>query len=145
MIARLQLLDGYGSYEISIDPHFSNSRLSLLDRGVVFAISKFLVCVHIHLCGHLCTEDKLLRASFVKLAKWGRKSMQLHKLSFYPVCSVALTVASSCICPTLLAADAAHIRGGGEMGRQWYEDGKYLKKKASPAHLSKEARRCANS
>jgi len=23
----------------------------------------------------------------------------------------------------------AHIRGGGEMGRQWYEDGKYLKKK----------------
>ena len=23
----------------------------------------------------------------------------------------------------------AHIRGGGEMGRQWYEDGKFLKKK----------------
>jgi protease II len=23
----------------------------------------------------------------------------------------------------------AHIRGGGDMGRQWYEDGKYLKKK----------------
>lgn len=22
----------------------------------------------------------------------------------------------------------AHIRGGGEMGRQWYEDGKFLKK-----------------
>ena len=23
----------------------------------------------------------------------------------------------------------AHIRGGGDMGRHWYEDGKYLKKK----------------
>jgi oligopeptidase B len=55
------LLYGYGSYEISIDPGFSPLRLSLLDRGVVFAI--------------------------------------------------------------------AHIRGGGEMGRRWYEDGKMLHKK----------------
>jgi oligopeptidase B len=54
------LLYGYGSYEISIDPGFSPSRLSLLDRGVVFAI--------------------------------------------------------------------AHVRGGGEMGRRWYEDGKFLAK-----------------
>ncbi|WP_089296090.1 S9 family peptidase [Actinoplanes regularis] len=52
---------GYGSYEHSIDPYFSIARLSLLDRGVVFAI--------------------------------------------------------------------AHIRGGGEMGRRWYEDGKLLTKK----------------
>lgn len=29
----------YGSYEISIDPYFSSSRLSLLDRGVVYAIA----------------------------------------------------------------------------------------------------------
>jgi oligopeptidase B len=55
------LLYGYGSYEISIDPYFSIPRLSLLDRGVVYAI--------------------------------------------------------------------AHIRGGGEMGRRWYEDGKMLAKK----------------
>jgi oligopeptidase B len=55
------LLYGYGSYEISIDPSFSISRLSLLDRGFVFAI--------------------------------------------------------------------AHIRGGGEMGRHWYDDGKMLRKK----------------
>jgi oligopeptidase B len=55
------LLYGYGSYEISIDPYFSIARLSLLDRGVVYAI--------------------------------------------------------------------AHIRGGGEMGRRWYEDGKMLAKK----------------
>jgi oligopeptidase B len=55
------LLYGYGSYEISIDPFFSISRLSLLDRGFAFAI--------------------------------------------------------------------AHIRGGGEMGRRWYEDGKLLHKK----------------
>ncbi|KAL6332523.1 hypothetical protein AAG906_008562 [Vitis piasezkii] len=55
------LLYGYGSYEICVDAHFQESRLSLLDRGFIFAI--------------------------------------------------------------------AHIRGGGEMGRQWYENGKLLKKK----------------
>ncbi|OMO62317.1 hypothetical protein COLO4_33142 [Corchorus olitorius] len=55
------LLYGYGSYEICIDPDFRATRLSLLDRGFIFAI--------------------------------------------------------------------AHIRGGGEMGRQWYENGKFLKKK----------------
>jgi len=33
------LLYGYGSYEHSIDPTFSISRLSLLDRGFVFAIA----------------------------------------------------------------------------------------------------------
>lgn len=54
-------LYGYGSYEHSIDPGFSITRLSTLDRGVVFAI--------------------------------------------------------------------AHIRGGGEMGRHWYEAGKMLCKK----------------
>ena len=54
------LLYGYGSYEVSIDPTFSSSRVSLLDRGVVFAI--------------------------------------------------------------------AHVRGGGELGRRWYDDGKLLHK-----------------
>ncbi|MEU4559148.1 S9 family peptidase [Actinoplanes sp. NPDC023936] len=33
------VLYGYGSYEHSIDPYFSIARLSLLDRGVVFAIA----------------------------------------------------------------------------------------------------------
>ncbi len=33
------LLYGYGSYGISIDPTFSSSRVSLLDRGVVYAIA----------------------------------------------------------------------------------------------------------
>jgi oligopeptidase B len=67
---------GYGSYEASMDPWFSVARLSLLDRGVVFAI--------------------------------------------------------------------AHVRGGGEMGRRWYEDGKLLAKKntftdfvACARHLAK--------
>ncbi|GAB3524103.1 S9 family peptidase [Arthrobacter monumenti] len=57
------LIYGYGSYEISMDPEFSIPRLSLLDRGVVFAI--------------------------------------------------------------------AHVRGGGELGRPWYEDGKKLNKRNS--------------
>ena len=33
------LLYGYGSYEASMDPGFSVSRLSLLDRGIVYAIA----------------------------------------------------------------------------------------------------------
>jgi oligopeptidase B len=55
------LQQGYGSYGISSDPDFSISRLSLLDRGFVFAI--------------------------------------------------------------------AHVRGGDEMGRDWYENGKLLHKR----------------
>lgn len=54
------LLYGYGAYEASLDPWFSPARVSLLDRGVVFAV--------------------------------------------------------------------AHVRGGGEMGRLWYEDGKMASK-----------------
>jgi oligopeptidase B len=54
------LLYGYGSYEVSMDPTFSSLRLSLLDRGFIFAI--------------------------------------------------------------------AHVRGGGELGRQWYEEGKFAAK-----------------
>lgn len=53
----------YGSYGFSMDPYFSTSRLSLLDRGFVYAI--------------------------------------------------------------------AHIRGGQELGRSWYENGKMLTKKNS--------------
>lgn len=50
------LLYGYGSYEIPVDPGFSIARLSLLDRGMIFAV--------------------------------------------------------------------AHVRGGGEMGRTWWESGR---------------------
>ncbi|WP_341952538.1 S9 family peptidase [Salinibacterium sp. TMP30] len=55
------VLYGYGSYEISIDPGFAVGRLSLLDRGIIFAV--------------------------------------------------------------------AHVRGGGELGRTWYEGGKKLHKR----------------
>ena len=54
------LLYAYGSYGINIDPYFSTTRLSLLDRGFIYAI--------------------------------------------------------------------AHIRGGEDLGREWYENGKLLKK-----------------
>lgn len=54
------LLYAYGSYGYSMDPYFSSSRLSLLNRGFAFAV--------------------------------------------------------------------AHIRGGQEMGRHWYEDGKMMRK-----------------
>ncbi len=57
------LLYSYGSYGYSMDAYFSSNRLSLLDRGFVFAI--------------------------------------------------------------------AHIRGGEDLGRHWYEDGKMLKKRNS--------------
>lgn len=56
-------LYGYGAYGISYDPYFSTNRISLLDRGFIFAL--------------------------------------------------------------------AHVRGGGVMGRKWYEDGKFLTKKNS--------------
>ncbi|MFW9917754.1 MAG: S9 family peptidase [Candidatus Thorarchaeota archaeon] len=55
------LLYGYGSYGYSIDPAFNSNRISLLDRGFIFA--------------------------------------------------------------------QAHIRGGSELGRKWYDDGKLLHKK----------------
>ncbi len=55
------LLYGYGAYEHSNDPMFDPARLSLLDRGFVFAV--------------------------------------------------------------------AHVRGGGEMGREWYDNGKLLHKR----------------
>jgi oligopeptidase B len=55
------VLYGYGAYEASMDPSFSIPRLSLLDRGIIYAI--------------------------------------------------------------------AHIRGGGELGRTWYEQGKALAKR----------------
>jgi oligopeptidase B len=54
-------LNGYGAYGIPTDASFSSNRLSLVDRGFVYAI--------------------------------------------------------------------AHVRGGGELGRTWYEDGKLLRKK----------------
>jgi oligopeptidase B len=54
------LMYGYGAYGIAVDPYFSSSRLSLLDRGVVFAI--------------------------------------------------------------------AHVRGGGDRGRRWYDEGKLANK-----------------
>jgi len=57
------LLYGYGSYGYSMDPYFSSARLSLLDRGFIYAL--------------------------------------------------------------------AHVRGGSEMGRAWYDHGKLLEKKNS--------------
>jgi oligopeptidase B len=57
------LLYGYGAYGISMDPTFRSDRLSLIDRGVIYAI--------------------------------------------------------------------AHIRGGGDLGKPWHEDGRLLHKKST--------------
>ena len=57
------ILYAYGSYGISVDPHFQSDLISMLDRGFVYCI--------------------------------------------------------------------AHVRGGQELGRKWYEDGKLQKKKNS--------------
>ena len=71
------LLYGYGSYEISIDPGFSSLRLSLLDRGVIFAV--------------------------------------------------------------------AHVRGGGEMGRSWYEMGRLAQKPTTFSDFVRVARHLVES
>ena len=68
------VLYGYGSYEASMDPFFSAMRLSLLDRGVIFAI--------------------------------------------------------------------AHVRGGGELGRTWYEMGRLDQKATSFSDFVAVARDC---
>lgn len=70
------LIYGYGSYEASMDPSFSVMRLSLLDRGFVFAI--------------------------------------------------------------------AHVRGGGELGRHWYDDGKQLNKRNTFTDFIASARHLVN-
>jgi oligopeptidase B len=70
------VLYGYGSYEASMDPSFSVGRLSLLDRGIGYAI--------------------------------------------------------------------AHVRGGGEMGRHWYDDGKLLRKKNTFTDFAACARHLAS-
>ena len=64
-------LYGYGAYGLITEPAFSSERISLLDRGFVFAI--------------------------------------------------------------------AHIRGSGDNGRRWYDDGKLLKKKEYLHRLSSPA------
>jgi len=68
------VLYGYGSYEASMDPFFSAMRLSLLDRGVIYAI--------------------------------------------------------------------AHVRGGGELGRAWYEMGRLDQKATSFSDFVAVARDC---
>ena len=67
------LLYGYGSYEISIDPAFSSLRLSLLDRGVIFAIA------HIRVGGEMgrswyemgrLAQKPTTFSDFVAVARW---------------------------------------------------------------------------
>ena len=62
-VAQPMLLTGYGAYGFAHDVHFSSTRLSLLDRGVIFAV--------------------------------------------------------------------AHVRGGGEMGTRWHDEGRMMNKRNS--------------
>jgi oligopeptidase B len=92
--ARPCLLYAYGAYEISLDPWFSPSRLSLLDRGFVFVIA------HVRGGG----ENGRL---------WYENGKKQNKLNtFYDVISVANDLISKKITnPELLA-----IRGGSAGG-----------------------------
>ena len=61
------LLYGYGAYEYSIDPVFSSLRLSLLDRGFVFAIA--------HVRG-----GRRARAPLVRGRQAPRQAQHVHRL-----------------------------------------------------------------
>jgi oligopeptidase B len=88
------LLYGYGSYEASMDPGFSSLRLSLLDRGFVFAIA------------HIRGGGELGRA-------WYRSGKLLHKKNTFTdfVACARHLVAEGWTSPEKLA-----IRGGSAGG-----------------------------
>jgi oligopeptidase B len=88
------LLYGYGSYEASMDPGFSSLRLSLLDRGFVFAIA------------HVRGGGELGRA-------WYRRGKLLHKKNTFTdfVACARHLVAEGWTSPEKLA-----IRGGSAGG-----------------------------
>ena len=88
------LLYGYGSYGIPIDPSFSQTRVSLLDRGVVFAI------------GHIRGGGDLGR-SWYEAGKMARKQTTFDD---FIACAEAL-VASGRTTPAMLAIEGGSAGG----------------------------------
>ena len=88
------LLYGYGSYGIPIDPTFSQTRVSLLDRGVIFAIA------HIRGGGDL-------GKSWYEAAKMATKTVTF---SDFIACAEAL-IARGTTAPSLLAIQGASAGG----------------------------------
>ena len=62
------LLYGYGSYGSTIDPYFNSARLSLLDRGFIFAI------------WHMCVEVRFMEDSPMKMESYLTKRIHLMTL-----------------------------------------------------------------
>lgn len=88
------LLYGYGSYEMPIDPHFAMSRISLLDRGVVFAIA------------HVRGGGELGRPWYVA----GKELRKTNTFTDFVACAREL-VAQGYVAPDRLAAEGGSAGG----------------------------------
>ncbi|MEA4943675.1 MAG: S9 family peptidase [Propionicimonas sp.] len=88
------VLYGYGAYEISIAPTFSIARLSLLDRGYVYAIA------------HVRGGGELGRAWYYD----GRLEAKEHSFTDFVACARHL-VSAGYTCPDRLAAEGGSAGG----------------------------------
>jgi hypothetical protein len=106
----------YGSYEHPYDPYFDFKALSLLDRGWAVGIA------HSEPRGRRAQCAAAAAAAASRSAAGGGRGRPQGR-SPGPRIAPTLPAAPS------LSSRSRPVRGGGDMGRLWYEDGKYLKKK----------------
>src|SRR5699024_8872462 len=109
------VLYGYGSYEMSMDPHFSVSRLSLLDRVVVFAIAHVrgggLLGRHWYDQGQTSTQNSFFPYFFSvarHLLESGLTSVATHVANGGSAGGL-LMGAVACLAPELFAGISSHV------------------------------------